>query len=736
MPQYIIRDTQTNRIFRVTGDAPPTDDEAAAILAAHPEPKVPAKPTYELGKARAEEALNGVSLGWGDEGLGLAAGLKSMAGGDKFSKGYNETTNSVRSNLKSYEADRPYESTAVNLAGSAPLMLAGGLGVASKAGTAARLLRAAGAGAAIGGTAGAGNTTGDLASRAEAGAEGAVVGGVAAPALTLGAAPVVALAKLGGRAFQSAPRFAENYVGRALARDAVNPTMARAAVTSGRALADLGGENVVETAEQSALTGRGRAEAKKFYDARRAAREGQMVDAVRGSVSDQPMYEGIDAASAAQQKDAAPLYEKAYAAQYKRTPALLDLSTRPAMGGAARAAMNEILNDPKVDQKAARETFSKLFGPNYESLDDAALSRNLTQAMGSRPVEFRALDYMKRGLDRIANAPDASRAVRDLRTAWREELKSVNPDYQSALNSWAGPARLKEAYEAGRGFSSMDPEELTKLGAEYGPSERAALRSGAARELLDSVQDTRTGRGPVTTAQNLTNNTRYLQRLQAVLGDESAGAQKVLGRSSWKPAPDGSFRNTAVPNEQIDVAPDGSWTRSATSKSGKSTKVTQRGSSLADLEASVTGRAPAAAPKADLNSLIDAAQRVVGTDARETQVLRGSQTARRAEAAKEFDAVGPAVDAVAGGKLGLVGMISKGVGAFGRRVVTGANEKRRYEVAKLMFNQDPAATDQFLLRLASPGMATRMGAAPGVADAIRPRVPSFMAGVTSGRGNQ
>jgi hypothetical protein len=131
-----------------------------------------------------------------------------------------------------------------------------------------------------------------------------------------------------------------------------------------------------------------------------------------------------------------PQYEETYKQPFKRTPKLLDLADRPATGSALRSAWTRIANDPAINLDDMKRVLGPIMGDNPEQLSDAQLARRLTQAIGSRPTEFRLLDYVKRGLDDVVEANPGLKEVRDLRNAWRTELKTANPDYAKVLEDY------------------------------------------------------------------------------------------------------------------------------------------------------------------------------------------------------------------------------------------------------------------------------------------------------------
>lgn len=674
------------------------------------------KPTgKQLMADRLLETLQGGALGFGDEFVGLIGGLDSVirgknskSGKNTFDEGYNSTVQNARSDQQSYENARPLEALGLQAAGMIPGIVAAAPAAGAKLTSAAvptllsRAFQGAKAGAKLGAISGAGNANGDLSDRVKGAATGAVEGGALGAALPVVPAAVKGGARLVKRTMQSSEDFARNAVARALGDDAITTADARARIAADptKSLLDLGGNSTTALAEQGALEGKGRQVAEKYFGDAAAQREGTALSTVKRVVSDKNLYDTVDDLNASRRADAKPLYEAAYNTPYRRTPRLLDLiDGRPAIGQAYRAAISRMKNDPDVNPADVEEALGKVFGPVDDSVSDAQLTQRLTQALGTRPVEFKALDYIKRGLDAVASDPTASNEVRRLRTAFRDELKTINPAYQKALNTYAGPSAVLDAVENGRNFDKLDPEAISRMMANMGESEQQGFQVGVARRLADLAQGTGgTQPGSVNAlnlAKKISGQGVMQSRLRAALGSAGADVDTVLGRNGWKPAGNGTYQNATAPGRTITVSPDGTWQVDQLSKSGKSTSRVNMGHDQQTLESFITGQPVAYKPGlSSVQDLIDMSNHFVQNAGKETKILGNSATARRAAGAETFDQAGidpetaqAFAHAARGGWTGLIGHAAA---KYWNTVTKGLTSERRAAVNQLLMSRNPA----------------------------------------------
>lgn len=654
----------------------------------------------QLAADRILEATQGLGLGFGDEASGVVGGLDSLirgknskSGQDTFSGGYDATVGRARQDLKDYEGARPLEALGINALGSLPdaaIAAPRALGQMVPLGT--KMLQAAKTGAKIGAVAGAGYSDGDLPQRAGGAVTGALTGGLLSAAVPIIPAVVRGVRSAIRSVTQPAQTFAQEALANALTKDSVatldptKPVIDQVPV-KGR---------TTQLAEQGALEGEGRTQADDYYDKKSQARESTVLSTVKNVVSDAPMYDMMDDLQAQRTADAAPLYQTAHTTSYRRTPRLMDLLSRSATGGALRAAYTRLQNDPNLDPADIQEALGPIMGKNPDDLSDAQLAQRMTQAMGSRPLEFKALDYVKRGMDQLVlDNPGAARETRQLRNAYSSELKNINPNYQAALNAWAGPSAVLDAIDQGREFDGMDPEAIQRALSDMSDSEQQGFQVGVSRRLQDLASGAKSRQPGQNASLNLAKavdgNSVMQRRLQASLGTNGQSPTQLLKRNGWQPTAGGSdtFASSTKPGVQITVNGDGTWSAGQTSKSGKSTSLMNSGPDQSTLESFLTGNAPVVKPGASsVDDLLNMSKNMVNDAAKQNIIVGNSATARRAAGADTFGGAADFASAALGGPKGLAwwALKSKLAGSY----LQGLTSARRAAVSKLLYSNDPA----------------------------------------------
>jgi hypothetical protein len=371
----------------------------------------------------------------------------------------------------------------------------------------------------------------------------------------------------------------------------------------------------------------------------------------------------------------------------------MDLLSRPSTGGALRAAYTRLQDDPNLDPTDIQNTLGPIMGKNPDDLSDAQLAQRMTQAMGSRPLEFKALDYVKRGLDAmVQDNPGAARETRQLRNAYRDELKNINPSYQSALNAWAGPSAVLDAVEQGREFDGMDPELIQRTLGSMSDSEQQGFQVGVSRRLQDLASGAGTRQPGQNTALSLSKgiqgNSVMQRRLQAALGSNGQNAPQLLQRNGWRSIGNGVFENTTKPGTQVTVNGDGTWSAGQLSKSGKSSSMVNAGPDQSTLESFLTGQPAVVKPGAtSVQDLINMSQNMVDR-ANKGQIITGnSATARRQAGAENFSNAADAAGSVLSGPAGMMKLALKTASA---KYLSGLTSARRAAVSKLLYSSDPA----------------------------------------------
>lgn len=661
-------------------------------------PAISAAPTGRNLWSDRLAALNPLST-WEDEAEGVVGGVdaalrgkNSKYGQNTFSSGYKVALDAARQGNQAYQTARPLENMGLSVLGALPtIALAAPEAVTSKIGLVPKMLQAAKTAAKAGAVIGAGTGT-DLTNRAGNAVTGALTSAALGPIVPLIPSAISAVKRGVGSLLQPAEEFALNALTNTLTRDSVGPLNAAKPIID-----QVPAEgSTTQLGEQAALEGKGRTQANKFFKDDAKAREGTVLGTVKSVVNDAPMYDTMDDLQAQRTADAAPLYTVSNNTSYRRTPRLMDLLSRPATGGALRAAYTRLQNDPNLDPADIQETLGPIMGNNPDDLSDAQLTQRLTQAMGSRPLEFKALDYVKRGMDQLVlDNPGTSREVRQLRNAYSSELKNINPNYQAALNAWAGPSAVMDAVTQGREFDSMDPEAIQRALANMGDSEQQGFQVGVARRLADRASGASGGQPGATTslalAKSIEGNTVMQRRLQAALGSNGQSAPQLLQRNGWRSVGNGVFENTTKPGTQVTVNTDGTWSAGQLSKTGKSASLLNSGPSQSTLESFLTGNAPVVKPGAtSVDDLINMSQDLVNRAQKQAIITGNSATGRRVAGAGAFGQLGSAAEAATSIAGGPAGMAWHAARTLLNTSLTGLTSARRAAVSKLLYSSNPA----------------------------------------------
>jgi len=476
-------------------------------------------PVKDVGTAAMAGALQGATLGWGDE---LAARVNSLFSG----RDYKEVLADYRDQLSQLQAKFPVASGLGHVAGTlltAPLIppqLRAGMGLAQQIG------RGALQGAIAGGIAGAGYAEhAPVGSAVLGGIAGAGFGGAIPPAArvvgAVGRAVVDAIPGLRGSLSRVFP-FVEKPGDRALAvagkefeLDRIPLTQAQSKLREADAagkpfvLADLGGRNVRELADVAAanpaaskigvdqLQTRWLEQAKRVHDDI-IALSGRNPDRFRTAavlaaqqhLRVSPQYEAL------MQKTMSTPVDDAVIAGILRTP-----SGRAAYARAQQIAADEGVQLPKVKDLQGNVRLV----PNLQ-----------------------VLDYVKRGFDDFIEAGrrgslGAARlhAARELRTKLRDRLDALFPEYGNLRAQWAGPERAKELIEDGADLvrRSADAREIAEVLGKLKGNEATWLRYGMMDELLARLRSTQESRDVVKMLQG---NPNMRETVRLMFGDPAA----------------------------------------------------------------------------------------------------------------------------------------------------------------------------------------------------------------------
>ena len=319
-----------------------------------------------------------------------------------------------------------------------------------------------------------------------------------------------------------------------LARDQMTPDQAMTMLDElgpVSTLADLGPNMQGLGAAVASVPGQGK-KAAELLNARQLGTvvsgetEGQakrIVEAGQSALGDTNYYGTIDDLMEKARADAEPLYRRAY-------------QRNPIFGTTATKGLEEDLATP-----AAKRAMSRAIEiAGNEKVDPRGLGLTI-DAAGNATIDLtgkanmRTLDYIKRGLDDVLNAErdpltgrlkldEATKAILDLKNSYVGHLKKLNPDYEDALNAYAGPAASRDAMELGR--AALDPErplEITaKQVAKLSDVDRTFFRQGVMRQIEDVVTKSPDGADAV---KRIFGNPNIRAKLRAAFPDDASFKQ-------------------------------------------------------------------------------------------------------------------------------------------------------------------------------------------------------------------
>jgi hypothetical protein len=246
----------------------------------------------------------------------------------------------------------------------------------------------------------------------------------------------------------------------------------------------------------------------------------RIVEAGESALGDANYYATIDDLMTKAKNDAAPLYDAAY-------------KNNPIFGTTATQGLERDLQTPSAKDAMARAI--KIAGD--EKVDPRGLGLTI-DAAGNATVDLsgkanmRTLDYIKRGLDDVLetyrdkvtgrlNLDEAGLAVLDLKNSYVGHLKKLNPDYEAALEAYAGPVTSRDALALGK--AALDPnraQEITaKQVAAMLPSDQKFFRLGVMRQMKDIVTGSPDGADAV---KRIFGNQKIRAKLAAAFPDEAS----------------------------------------------------------------------------------------------------------------------------------------------------------------------------------------------------------------------
>ncbi len=443
--------------------------------------------------------MQGLTFGWADELGQLGAYVGSRLAGaspERAGEAGRREKARQREDLAAYRERDPVGSFLLELGPS----LAPGVGMARMLNPVARGLGLTGTPAMMA----VGTTEGALAgagAQDEGVGTGAMVGAATGAVLPPAMQALVRGGQAGGRALRGlgqriGGREVSTTPGRVIQdimeQEQLTPTLLQARQRQAgpeATLADLTGPMGINTAQgilQKDRSGRAIATAKREMGSRAAGSTRRLQDDLRSATRvEQGMLQSLDEINARQEAASGEAYDIAMAAPIDPgDQELVAILNRPSVRKSLRQAVNNAKDEgiptPELDAILARE-------------EDWT-----PEALGDLFPNMRALDQMKKAMDRMVNSayrtgdPGAD-SMRKARNALRDRLDDLNPDYRTAREIWAGDEALKDAMLEGERMFTAKTREVEEFVRDLTDSEREAYLNGVMEAINERMGRARAG---------------------------------------------------------------------------------------------------------------------------------------------------------------------------------------------------------------------------------------------------
>lgn len=429
-----------------------------------------------------------------------ASGQSAPSFGDRF------ITNDKAENaaIDQFKAQNPIVGNTAEIAGmlASPVGTAGTGFIQRGGNVAARALRAAGVGGAVGAGAGAVQSDGGLADRAQAALYGGAIGTAGAGILNPSLEALTGVARTAGntianqwRALRNPQNQAQRLLANALIRDQQSAPQAIAALQASPDLGivNAGGQNVSALGRAATVApGNARTRAAEFFENQAASMPDRAADAVH-PLAQNGYYGTVEQLDQTRRTAADPLYTAAYAqpAVDKWSPEINNLMNRPSMRRAAAQA-NTIAAEEGRDPAELGLTFNAAGDPVF-----------VEGARNGRIPSVQTMDYMKRGLDDVLEQyrdkttgrlvlDTAGRAMQNTRAQFVQLLRDPthgNANYAAALDAWGGPSHALDMAQYGRDLwkSAGNPADRLRQFAQMSANDQEMVRTGLMREALNKI---------------------------------------------------------------------------------------------------------------------------------------------------------------------------------------------------------------------------------------------------------
>jgi len=506
-----------------------------------------------------EAGIQGLTFGFGDE---FEAVIKTL----KNKRPYEQNLAAVQFAKQEFEAEKPYQAMASEIAGSLPLAFTAGrtaVQAASKIPEVANLLSklptsvktiagVSGAGATAGGLSGAG--TAEEGERVAGAQKGAVQGAVLAPVVLggmkagMGATKTVA-EKLGipeaaksiveatkdipivrnitgktaeffGMSSDAAQRKADTKIIQALQRDSLTLPEIKTAMDQIRlsgykpeTIMEFGGKATKQLGETVASYPGARVVAENLAEERKSGAGNRILTDFQQAfnINKDPM-EIADDIIKLRNAASKPLYDAAYA-----SPVSIGNKT-----------IDNIMLDPAFQSAYARANRIA----TREGFPLAPLKPE------GNTFDLKTIDYVKRGIDDEINwsktpasglGKDEVNSLKKVRSEFMGEVDSQAPaEYKQARQAFGGPTQVFDAIENGRGFFDVDARTLKKTYDALNPAEKDGFAIGAYDAIRTKIQS---GADGIDQIKRTFGSPEKRDQIKVLIGDDAfKNLETQLGR--------------------------------------------------------------------------------------------------------------------------------------------------------------------------------------------------------------
>ena len=279
--------------------------------------------------------------------------------------------------------------------------------------------------------------------------------------------------------------------------------------------ADVGESTRSATLQQGRRRGPGQQKMVQTLKDRNAGAAGRVeegvVDAVGGATKRQRLSQVEEAA----QREATPLYRKAYDTPLQETEGLLDLINRPAVEQALKKAVVDMQN-----------SLDEVMGIDPEGSGvTIRLVHYAMQALAERADQLRGSQ----------NKAGANRLIA-LKNGLRTELENQSPEFKKAQSIWAEKSAAERAADKGKkalGSDELAADSIDDFNLMAG-GEQQAFRLGLGDRLktrLEQIRDTVAGQ-PQGVANKVVSNDAERQLVSEIFGDGGDNIINLIRREA------------------------------------------------------------------------------------------------------------------------------------------------------------------------------------------------------------